>query len=88
MNLTVVHPIDEESPLQGFTLEDMIAADVEVTVLVRAFDDVYSATVLQRTSYTFEEIKFNAKFVQMYRESEDGRTTIIELDKLNEYNEV
>jgi inward rectifier potassium channel len=85
MNFTVVHPIDENSPLQGFTLDDMKAADVEIYVLVRAFDDVYSATVLQRTSYTYDEIKFNAKFVPMYRESEDRNTTILELNKLNVY---
>ncbi len=85
MNFTVVHPIDENSPLQGFTPEDMQTADVEVYVLVRAFDDVYSTTVLQRTSYTYDEIKFNAKFVQMYRESEDRMTTILELHKLNEF---
>lgn len=88
MNFTVVHPIDENSPLYGFTFEDMQTADMEIYVLVKAFDDVYSTTVLQRTSYTYEEVKFNAKFVQMYRESEDGRTTIIELQKLNEYREM
>ena len=88
MNFTVVHPIDENSPLYGFTFEDMQTADMEIYVLVRAFDDVYSTNVLQRTSYTYEEIKFNAKFVQMYRESEDGKTTIIELDKLNGYREL
>ena len=64
------------------------SSSLEIYVLVRAFDDVYSATVLQRTSYTFEEIKFNAKFVQMYRESEDGRTTILEINKLNEHKEL
>jgi inward rectifier potassium channel len=85
MNFTVVHPIDENSPLQGFSLEDMQAADVEVYVLVRAFDDVFSATVLQRTSYTYDEIKFNAKFIPMYRESDDRMTTILELHKLNEF---
>lgn len=85
MNFTVVHPINENSPLQNFSYEDMKAGDVEVYVLVRAFDDVYSTTVLQRTSYTFDEILFGQKFVQMYRESEDGRTTIIEMHKLNKY---
>lgn len=85
MNLTVVHPIDENSPLQGLTNDDMRMADLEIYVLVRAFDDVYSNTVLQRTSYTYDEIIFDAKFIQMYRESEDGRTTIVELNKLNEY---
>jgi len=85
MNFTVVHPIDENSPLSGFIYEDMKAADVEIYVLVRAFDDVYSATVQQRTSYTYDEIVFNAKFIPMYRESEDGKTTILELDKLSSY---
>ncbi|MBK5272356.1 MAG: transporter, partial [Bacteroidia bacterium] len=42
MNWTVVHPIDEQSPLAGFSPEDMKAADVEVYVLVRGFNDVYS----------------------------------------------
>jgi inward rectifier potassium channel len=85
MNWTVVHPIDDQSPLQGFTAEDMEASDVEVYVLIRGFDDVYSNLVQQRTSYTYHEIRFDGKFVPMYRESEDGKTTILELHKLNEY---
>jgi inward rectifier potassium channel len=88
MNFTVVHPIDENSPLSGLDFEDMKSSDLEIYVLVRAFDDVYSTTVLQRTSYTFEEIKFNAKFVPMYHQSKDGNTTVLEIDRLNEYNEV
>lgn len=88
MNFTVVHPIDETSPFLGLTEEDMKTADVELYVLVRGFDDVYSNVVQQRTSYTFNEIKFNAKFVPMYKESGDGDTTILELDKLNQYKEV
>src|SRR5580658_3839963 len=39
MNWTVVHPIDEQSPLQGFAQEDMEASDVEIYVLIRGFDD-------------------------------------------------
>ncbi len=85
MNWTVVHPIDEKSPLMGFSFEDMKAADVEIYVLIRGFDDVYSNLVQQRTSYTYQEIQFNGKFVPMYRESDDGKTTILELHKLNEF---
>lgn len=85
MNWTVVHPMDENSPLKDFSYKDMAAADVEIYVLIRGFDDVYSNFVQQRTSYTYQEIKFNGKFVPMYRESEDGKTTILELQKLNEY---
>jgi inward rectifier potassium channel len=83
MNWTVVHAIDEQSPLLGFTAEDMKAADLEVYVLVRGFNDVYSSTVLQRTSYTYDEIKIDRRFVHMYRETENG--TILELQKLNKF---
>jgi inward rectifier potassium channel len=81
MNWTVVHPIDEQSPLAGFTEEDLRAADVELYVTVRGFNDVYSSTVQQRTSYTFHEIRMNRRFVPMYQETESG--TILELQKLN-----
>lgn len=87
MNWTVVHPINERSPLNGFSGEDMIAADVELYVLIRGFDDVYSNLVQARTSYTYQEIRFNEKFVPMYRESKDGKTTILELHKLNDFVE-
>ncbi|MBS1662752.1 MAG: transporter [Bacteroidetes bacterium] len=88
MNWTVVHPIDENSPLNGLSYNDMVAADVEIYVLIRGFDDIYSSIVQQRTSYTYHEIRVNRKFLPMYRESEDGRTTILELQKLNDYEEL
>ena len=85
MNWTVVHPIDENSPFNGFTHEDMKIADVEVFTLIRGFDDVFSDMVQQRSSYTYHEILFNRKFTKMFRESEDGMTTILELDKLSHH---
>jgi inward rectifier potassium channel len=88
MNWTVVHPISPESPLFEYSAEDMKKADLEIYVSVRAFDDVYSNVVQQRTSYTYEEILFERKFVQMYRESDDGKTTIVELQKLHEHRQV
>ncbi len=88
MNWTVVHPIDENSPLSGLSSDDMKNSDMEVYVLMRGFDDVYSNTVLERTSYTYDEISYNAKFVSMYHESENGKTTILEVDKIHEYREV
>ncbi|MBV7532055.1 ion channel [Chitinophaga sp. sic0106] len=83
MNWTVVHPIDEASPLLGLSAADMKSADVELYVLVRGFNDVYSNMVQQRTSYTFEEIEFNRKFIPMYRMSKNGDYTILDLHKLS-----
>lgn len=88
MSWTVVHPIDEKSPFNGFTHEDMKTADVEVFAQIRGFDDVFSDMVQQRSSYTYHEILFGRKFSKMFRESEDGMTTILELDKLSNHHEV
>jgi inward rectifier potassium channel len=88
MSWTVVHPITETSPFYGFTKEDMENGDVELYVMLRGFDDVFSNYVQQRTSYTYNEIIFNRKFVPMYRESDDGQATILELHKLNIHKEV
>ena len=88
MNWTVVHPINERSPLLHATKEDLRHWDVELYVQVTGFSPVFSNTVLQRTSYTYQEIVWGAKFKPMYRESEDGNTTIIELHKLNDYQPV
>jgi inward rectifier potassium channel len=88
MNWTVVHAIDENSPLFGYTESDYATSDVEIYVLITSFDDIYSSPVLQRTSYTYHEIKFNSKFIPMYRESDDGKMTILELHKLNSMVEV
>jgi len=84
MNWTVVHPINEDSPLQGYAYDDLKTGDVELYILITGFDDIYSSRVLQRTSYTYEEIKMNAKFAPMYTESEDGKSTILQMHKLNE----
>ena len=85
MNWTVVHPLTPDSPIYSYSAEDMKKADLEIYVSVRGFDDTYSNIVQQRTSYTYDEIVFERKFVQMYRESKDGKTTIVELFKLDEH---
>jgi inward rectifier potassium channel len=88
MNWTVVHPVDQESPLLNFNEEDMHRSDLELFVQVTGFDHIFSNMVMQRTSYTYREIVWGAKFKPMYHESPDGSTTILELDKLNEKEKV
>ncbi|WP_426275233.1 ion channel [Chryseobacterium sp. S-02] len=85
LNWTIVHKIDENSPFFGFTEEDFKNTDIEIIIQVRAFDEVFSNTVVQRTSYVSEEIIFGAKFVPMYSPSKDNLSTILDLDKINEY---
>ena len=86
LNWTVVHYIDADSPLYGMCKEDYEINSTEIMVFVKAFDEHFSNTVQQRTSYGAEDIVHGAKFVQMFRQSDDKKTTVLELDKLHDYN--
>lgn len=83
LSWTLVHPIDEKSPLYNLSKEDIIKNNTEILAFVRAFDETFSNTVVARTSYTAPEILFGAKFIPMYQRASSGMSTIIELDKLN-----
>jgi inward rectifier potassium channel len=85
LNWTVVHKIDEKSPLYGMCKEDYEINQAEIMVFVKAFDEHFSNVVQQRTSYWYNEIVHGAKFVQMFRQSDSKKATVLELDKLNDY---
>jgi inward rectifier potassium channel len=86
LSWTVVHPITEESPLYKFTADDYANTQGEILVFIKAFDDMFSNTVVARTSYIFKEIVIGAKFNPMYKRSGNGEKTILYLDKLNSFN--
>ena len=86
LSWTIVHPIDERSPFYNFSEEDFKNAKGEILVFVKAFDDMFSNTVVSRTSYTFKELVIGAKFDYMYHRSEHDDKTLLHLDKLNSYS--
>lgn len=88
LSWTLVHPITENSPLYGLTADDFAKIDGEILVFVKMFDDMYSTNVVKRTSYTFAEVVYGAKFNLMYFRSADDSKTILEIDKLNSYNRI
>ncbi|UOK42463.1 MULTISPECIES: ion channel [Flavobacterium] len=83
LSWTLVHPITEVSPFYNLTKEDFEKIRGEVVVYVRVFDDMFSTSVVKRTSYTFSEIVHGAKFVPMYSRSDDDSHTRLFIDKLN-----
>lgn len=76
LNWTIVHPINEKSPLYGKSASEVIKLNPQVVVLVRGFDDSFSQEVHSRYSYTLKEIVFNAKFNPAYKVFDDGSTHI------------
>jgi inward rectifier potassium channel len=88
LSWTIVHPINDKSPLWGFTKEDIANLDMEMMVFVKAFDEVFSNNVIGRTSYIASQIVYGAKFNIMYHPNADNSLTILDMDKLNDYDMV
>lgn len=76
MSWTVVHPIDEHSPLYQKTAKDLADAEMEILVMLKAFDDTFSQTVHTRTSYRDEDILHNFRFADIFSKQADGQITI------------
>jgi inward rectifier potassium channel len=88
LSWTLVHPITETSPFYGFTATDFKNNIGEVIVIIKAFDDMFSNTVVKRSSYIFSEIVYGAKFVPMFTRDEFDSKTILQIDKLNTFDRV
>jgi len=84
-NWTLVHVINESSPLYQFSKEDIAAAQAEMLVFVQGFDESFSNTVISRASYSFDEFVFGAKFLPMFHPNEDNTSTILHIEKLDDY---
>jgi len=63
---TVVHPIDEDSPLHAMTPDSLRDSGLEVLVLLKAFDETFSSIVQTRTSYAFDDIVWGARFANAF----------------------
>lgn len=88
LSWTLVHPIDENSPLFNFTADDYQKIHGEFILFIKTFDEMYSNTVAAKTSYTFNEIIYGGKFDSMYTRSKDASKTILFLNNLNKYSQV
>lgn len=62
MSWTIVHPLNESSPIYGFSQQDLLDASAEFMVLVKGTDETSQQNVHSRHSYMAEDIIWNAKF--------------------------
>ena len=77
LSWTLVHPIDESSPLFSKTEQELLAVDAEVLILLTGIDETFSQTVHTRSSYKADEIIWKAKFADIYNPpTPTGRLTI------------
>jgi len=80
---TVVHPIDEASPLWGKSREDLEKLQAELIILIKGFDDTFSQVVHARYSYRWDEIEWSAKFVPAFYPAPEGHM-VLDVAKVGE----
>jgi len=84
---TVVHPINEASPLWGQTAEGLARQQAEFLILIKAFDDTFFQTVHARHSYRYDELAWGARFVPAFEPDTQGRM-VLDLERLSEIDSV
>ncbi len=87
MNWTIVHAINEDSPLYGYDLEKLKTECAEILILIKGFDDTFSQVVHSRYSYCPDEILENKVFEKIYTINQAG-DILVDIDKIHAYREV
>ena len=83
LSWTIVHPIDEKSPLYGLSHLDLVAKDAEFLILLAGVDETFSQIVHARSSYKAAEIQFGHRFVNIYNPMDDDGVVSIDVRKLS-----
>ena len=69
---TLIHEIDEASPLYEMSDEDLLTEEVTFILSLTGIDDVYSQNIYDRHVYLGSEIKRGEKFVDISGRDEKG----------------
>jgi inward rectifier potassium channel len=76
LSWTMMHTIDENSPLHGVTQEQLAAWDVELVVMLSGIDEIFAQPIHARHSYIADEIIWNRRFEEIISTDEDGRRVV------------
>jgi inward rectifier potassium channel len=84
---TIVHVINEQSPLHGMTMQQIKDGTTEVLILVEAFDETFSQMVLQKHSYADHQWLDDVRFKRNFSADDNGRI-VLNIRELNEVEPV
>jgi inward rectifier potassium channel len=73
---TIVHEIEEGSPLYKYTDEQLLKLNAELLVLIEYYEDAFTQNVYQIHSYSFNDLRNNYKFTPAYYFDENGQATL------------
>ncbi|HVZ77209.1 MAG TPA: ion channel [Gemmatimonadaceae bacterium] len=84
LSWTIVHPIDEKSPLSGLTARDLQECEAEFLVMLSGIDETFSQQVHARSSYKADEVRFGERFVSMYNPLAADGSESVDVSRLHE----
>lgn len=82
LHWTVVHPITAGSPLSGATPESLHASEAELMVFVNAHEDTFSTRATTRTSYLWDEVRWDVRYASVFASAPDG-VLAIDVERLD-----
>ncbi|MBI1330606.1 MAG: ATP-sensitive inward rectifier potassium channel 10 [Alphaproteobacteria bacterium] len=83
LSWTVMHRLDERSPLYGFTIEQLKEGQTEFIVLLSGTDESLAEMVFARHTYSPDDILINRRFVDVITFTPGGRR-IVDLSKFHD----
>jgi inward rectifier potassium channel len=85
LSWTVVHPIEDNSPLHGLTESDLAARGVEFLVLLTALDETFMQTVHARSSYRYDEIVWGARFSDIFAQDRAAHELTVNISRIHAF---
>ena len=82
LHWTIVHPITAESPLAGITPEALAASQAEFLIVISALEETFSTRVSTRSSYVWDELRWDVKFASIFANGPDG-VIAIDVERLS-----
>jgi inward rectifier potassium channel len=76
LSWTIMHAIDETSPLYGVSPDAMCEGDMEILVLLSGQDETFGQVIYSRHSYASDDILFDRRFVDVLNLAESGRMEV------------
>ncbi len=83
LSWTLMHTIDEASPLCGLSPEQLRSLNAALIVTVSGTDEVLMQTVHARHAYEWESVIDGAQFADVFQSTPKGR--VLRLDRLHTY---
>jgi inward rectifier potassium channel len=87
LSWTIMHALDETSPMYGLGLAEMLERDMELVVMLSGTDETINDRIYARNSYMAEEILWHRRFVDVVSVTASGQR-MVDLNHFHDTREI